>query len=630
VLLVKFGIIWDIKIFMGTDDTIQYAVVGISALYHDSGVALLGHDGALLFAGHEERYTRIKHDKNPPVQALLRAKAYAEQQGIIITDAYYYEDPDLKKDRQLYNLGYLWASSSSGFKGFAEKIATTDEKKLIRGFVAQILGQAIPLHFQTLHHMSHACSAFLPSPFCKALTVVLDGVGEWETSSAYVCEGQNLKKIWSKRFPHGLGLFYSAFTQLCGFRVNSGEYKLMGLAPYGEPIFLELILDKVLIEKPAPAYFELDLSYFDFLSGKRMVSEKLLHLFGLKEIPQESDIQKTHLDIAASAQKALEQVCGTLIADLLQKTGNSNVCLAGGVGLNCVNNSHLIISGAAQQIFIQPAAGDAGCAYGAALDGVRRRHGFKRENMPIPYLGSDYSRTDVIEALRKRKIEQYEIPETPDAYLNTVAQMLEGRLIGGWFWGRSEFGPRALGARSIIARPDGADMQSRVNLKVKFRESFRPFAPIVLEEEAQDFFEQCVSSPYMLRTYKVKDCVPAGPLRDSALEENAVITHLKKTEGQFQSITHVDGSARVQTVSKNNGIFYDLLQKYKKLRGSSVLINTSFNVRGEPIVETPLNAVDCFLGTDIDFLAIQGVIVRKVDVPESALNRKYKDKYDLD
>ncbi|MBV1900916.1 MAG: hypothetical protein KUG56_04510, partial [Kordiimonadaceae bacterium] len=470
------------------DQKNKKAVLGLSALYHDSGVALVGHDGEILFAAHEERYTRIKHDKTPPVHAIKQAQIYAAQHAIKITDAFYYEDPDLKKDRQIFNLGYLWASGSLKFKELATKAASADEKKTLKTVVRQTLGSDVPLHFKTLHHMSHACSAFLPSPFKNALTVVLDGVGEWDSSSAYMCTGNSLKKIWSRQFPQGLGLFYSAFTQLCGFRVNSGEYKLMGLAPYGEPKYLATILDKILVPKPAPEFFDLDLTYFEFLKGERMISDKLLALFGLEGIPKEGETRKVHLDIAASAQQALEHICATLISNLMQQTGQKNLCLAGGVGLNCVNNSKIMALDTVENIFIQPAAGDAGCALGAALDGIKSWPSYSRQTMPVPYLGSEYNQDAVINALEKRGVKKYSVPANHKEFIDATAALLNDRLIGGWFWGRSEFGPRALGARSIIARPDGADMQSRVNLKVKFRESFRPFAPIVLEADAATHF----------------------------------------------------------------------------------------------------------------------------------------------
>ena len=604
---------------MASDGASRCAILGVSAFYHDAAAALVSTSGDILFAAHEERYTRRKHDRSTPFHAMRAAVRFAAAEGWTIDEVAYYEDAALKADRKAHILSDL---SDTAPKAHARLTAApaVDERAAIRDAVGRLLGPQTQIAFDGLHHLSHACSAFLPSGFDEALTVVLDGVGEWDTGSAYQCRGRNLEKIWERRFPDSIGLFYSAMTQLAGFKVNSGEYKLMGLAPYGEPVFLDAFLQHVISPRPAPDYFTLNLAMFDFLRGRRMVSDALLALVGLDALPAEGALAKVHLDIAASAQAALEIVTGALVDDLLARTGQGRLCLAGGVALNCVNNAKLRALPGVDALFIQPAAGDAGGALGAALRRASTRPEFTPRPMTTVCLGSAYSQETAAEALARAGVRCWRRPDPADAYVREVAALLAQGQVGGWFQGRSEFGPRALGARSILARADDAGMQQRVNLKVKFRESFRPFAPSMLADDAAAVFDGCEASPYMLQTFTVRGADPVGPVRDDAVDEPRILTHLAQTGGRYPAVTHVDGSARVQTVSEDNGAFYDLLVAYKAATGTSVVINTSFNVRGEPIVETPSDAVDCFLGTDLDFLAIEGLIVSKADVDAELLD----------
>lgn len=605
-------------------------VIGLSALYHDSGVAVVGTDGTVHFAAHEERFSRIKHDRRLPFGALAAAKEYCADHALQPQAYAYYEDPRLKRQRQAFNLGYMWARRAPKFRSFWGKVWSEREEDQVEAAVRSVFGADASVDFSQQHHMSHAASAFFTSGFEEAVTLVLDGVGEWDTCSLYRCKGSVVEKIWHKAFPVGLGLFYSAITQLCGFKVNSGEYKLMGLAPYGDPVFFDLIKERIVPERPAPDFFDLDLSYFDFLRAETMVSGKMLDLFGLKGLPQEGAQQKIHLDIAASAQKVLEWHVSRIVTHFMTDAATGNLCMAGGVALNCVNNSVIAALDGVDSLYVQPAAGDAGGALGAALGYASRAPEFEAKPMPVPYLGRRYS-TDRVQAdLRKLGIETFRTFGDEDSFLDAVVAQLQAYRVGGWFHDRSEFGPRALGARSILARADASDMQSRVNLKVKFRESFRPFAPIVLTEDAGRIFAMEDASPYMLRTFRARDCDPAGSLAADALAEADILTHLKKTKAPYPAITHVDGSARVQTVGPENGLVYDLLSRFKAATGAGILINTSFNVRGEPIVETPANAISCFLGTDIDFLAMEGTLVCKEDVPKTLLKQSYRNSYDLD
>lgn len=605
-------------------------VIGVSALYHDSGVAVVGTDGTVHFAAHEERFSRIKHDRRLPFGALSAAKDYCVEHGLQPHAYAYYEDPRLKRQRQAFNLGYMWARRAPKFRSFSSKVWSEREKDQVEAAVRSVFGADVSVDFSQQHHMSHAASAFFTSGYDEAVTLVLDGVGEWDTCSLYHCKGSAVEKIWHKEFPVGLGLFYSAITQLCGFKVNSGEYKLMGLAPYGDPVFFDLIKDRIAPERPAPDFFDLDMSCFDFLRGETMVSSKMLKLFGLTKLPHEGVQQKIHLDIAASAQKVLEWHVGRIVSYFMADTASGNLCMAGGVALNCVNNSAVAALDCVGSLYVQPAAGDAGGALGAALNKASRMQQFKAKPMPVPYLGRCYSKDQVRADLQKLGIENFLTFDSDDEFLDAVVGQLVDYRVGGWFHGRSEFGPRALGGRSILARADDTAMQSRVNLKVKFRESFRPFAPIVLNEDAPQVFDIDGPSPYMLRTYMVKDCEPAGSLKAGRLDEGDILAHLQKTVAPYPAITHVDGSARVQTVGPENGLVYDLLSRFKAETGAGILINTSFNVRGEPIVETPANAISCFLGTDIDFLAMEGTLVCKEDVPKPLLKQSYRNSYDLD
>ena len=609
----------------------RYATLGISAFYHDSAAAIVLHDGEIAFAAQEERFSRIKHDKRFPFSALGAAKRWAESHAIEIQDAVFYESPSLKRERQAFHLGFLRGSGSRAFWRTARNLWESDESETARRSLAKIFGPDLRLRFDCNHHLAHACSSFLVSGYDEAAAIVIDGVGEWATTSIFACRGTQMEPIWERRFPHSLGLYYSAFTQLLGFKVNSGEYKLMGLAPYGTPVYVDRILENVLRPTGDSSVFELNLQCFGFLQTERMVSETLLQLFDMRELPKEGSWSKQQLDIAASAQRTLEIICEALARHAIAITGQHKICLAGGVALNCVNNSKIHALPEVSDLFVQPASGDAGGALGAALCGARDSPDFRRRAMPVPYLGPNYSRKSVVLAARSRGIESaaYAI-EDRDDYLNAVVDLLAEGSVVGWFHGRSEFGPRALGARSILSRADSLDAQRRVNALVKFRESFRPFAPVVLQDEADLWFEGCVSSPFMLETYPARAAQPAGHFLGEDANAAAIVDHLDLTRAPHPAVTHVDGSARVQTVACDGGIFWELLQRCRLRIGSSVLINTSFNVRGEPIVETPGDAMDCFLGTDIDALAIEGVLFRKAEISKGSLRASHRAIYSLD
>lgn len=590
------------------------AILGISAYYHDSGIALVSYEGDILYATHEERFSRIKFDPSFPNHSLLEVIKFAQRNGYSIEDVAYYEKPWIKKTRQYANLGYMLVNGNfEKFQLFFKKIFRTNEVADLNKALTQypdLSGKKINF---IEHHESHASSVFFTSGLSKAITIVIDGVGEWNTTSVWLGKGVSLKKVWARNFPHSIGLAYSAFTQLCGFKVNSGEYKLMGLAPYGEPIYADLILEKVIQRKPYPYFYALNLDFFGFLSGDRMANDRLLNLFGLNSfINDERLLTKIHLDIAASIQKVLEQIVSDIALHFINKYKINNLCLAGGVALNCVMNSKLGALTEVQEIFLQPACGDAGGALGAALALAKESPNFKNTRIQDPYLGNSYDVKDVRAVLEGSKNISFEYYADSGQYLHEVATLLADGNVGGWFFGRSEFGPRSLGARSIIAIPSGSEVQKRINLKVKFRESFRPFAPASLIEDAFNLFEMDFKSPFMLRTVRAKNNMSPGPMIENQINEKAILKHLSKNKDRLASVIHVDNSARIQTVDNQYSMFYKLLQVIKERLGTSICINTSFNVRGEPIVESPLDAVKCFLGTDLDFLAIEGFIVKKI------------------
>lgn len=563
-------------------------ILGLSCFYHDSAAALV-RDGVIVAAAQEERFTRRRHDERFPVEAI---RFCLERGGIAMKDVdlvVFYDKPLLKFERLLRS--YLWAAPS-GLRSFAAAIPVWMKDKL---WMKELIRESLEWDGEILfteHHESHAASAFYPSPFKEAAVLTMDGVGEWAVASIGKGDGARLDLLSEMRFPHSLGLLYSAFTYYCGFRVNSGEYKLMGLAPLGEPRHKDLILSK-LLDLKADGSFRLDLSYFDYVAGLTMTSPKFHALFGMPPRAPEGDIPQAYRDVAASIQAVCEEIMVRMARTARAKTGSKNLCLAGGVALNCVGNGRIVREKIFDEVWIQPAAGDAGGALGAALFawhavlGKPRAPG-PRDGQQGSLLGPDYS-DDAIEAVLKAKGAKYR--RAPDVAKEAASLVAKGKVVG-WFQGRMEYGPRALGARSILGDARDPKMRSTLNLKIKFRESFRPFAPAVLAEKAAEWFDLGVESPYMLLTAAARDA------------------------GALPTTTHADGSARVQTVRReDNAPFHDLLKAFEAETGCPAVANTSFNVRGEPIVCRPEEAWACFRRTGMDALAIGSFLLVKEDQP---------------
>ncbi len=612
-------------------------ILGISAYYHDSAAALVC-DGVIAAASQEERYTRKKHDAGFPGNAI---KNCLEQAGIGLGDIdqiVFYDKPLLKFERLLET--YV-SFAPRGFTSFLTAMPVWLKEKLylksiLRKELADLGGlkpAELPELLFNLHHQSHAASAFFPSPYQEAAVMCLDGVGEWATTSVWHGRGNTLEPLWEIKFPHSLGLLYSAFTYFTGFKVNSGEYKLMGLAPYGQPKYCDVILDN-LLDLKEDGTFRLQMKYFDFATGLKMTSQKFSDLFGRPPRNPEADITQMEMDLAASIQKVTELVVLRLAKTVHEETGSPNLCLAGGVALNCVSNGRLLREGPFENIWIQPAAGDAGGALGAALTGWYEYHGNPRtvdnrvqDSMQGSYLGKRYS-DDEITAQLDRIGAIYKKPDDDELYRELAAILADGKVVG-WFRGRMEFGPRALGGRSIIGDPRNTAMQSTMNLKIKYRESFRPFAPAVLAEKVSEFFDLDQASPYMLIVSDVRD-----EHRIAMTEEQQAlfgIDRLKIPRSQVPAITHVDYSARIQTVHREtNPGFHRLLQEFDKKTGCPMLVNTSFNVRGEPIVCTPEDAFRCFMRTEMDYLVIENYIMVKSDQPEWEKDDSWKDEFELD
>ena len=608
-------------------------VLGISAFYHDSAAALI-EDGQILSAAQEERFTRRKHDAQFPRLAI---EFCLGQSGHSLSEVDYiafYDKPFLKFERLLET--YL-AFAPRGFESFRtampiwlrEKLF---QKRMLRRTLAK-LNHGIDLGSRLLfaeHHQSHAASAFFASPFKQAVILTLDGVGEWATTSASIGNGSRLEMFKEIHFPHSLGLLYSAFTHYAGFKVNSGEYKLMGLAPYGSPRFRDLILDS-LIDLKADGSFRLDLSYFDYCVGLRMTNAKFEQLFGGPARKPESPITQRDMDLAASIQSVTEEVILRLTRALAAETGISNLCLAGGVALNCVANGKVWRDRRFENIWIQPAAGDAGGALGAALAAYHQflnqpRRFENQDLMRGSYLGPSFSQQEIERRLAAVGA-QFEVCDD-ETLLNASADALAAGKALGWFQGRMEFGPRALGARSILADPRSPTAQRTLNLKVKFRESFRPFAPSVLREEVQDWFDLDHDSPYMLLVADVKK----DRRRELTSEELSRfgIERLNIVRSEIPAVTHVDHSARIHTVHREtNPRYHALLRAFSQRTGCPVLVNTSFNIRGEPIVCTPEDAWRCFMGTAIDSLAIGNCFIDKAR-QNSAASHEYAASFELD
>jgi carbamoyltransferase len=610
-------------------------VIGISAYYHDSAACLL-IDGEIFAAAQEERFTRVKHDSEFPVNSIHYCLSEAKLSAVDIDYVVFYDKPFLKFERLLET--YL-AFAPKGFQSFVTALPVWLKDKLFQRSVItkalrECLGPNIDWESRLLfseHHLSHAASAFFPSPFQRAAVLTMDGVGEWTTTSLAIGNGSSLSVLKEIHFPHSLGLLYSALTYYAGFKVNSGEYKVMGLAPYGTPRYANLIKD-YLIDIKDDGSFALNMSYFNFCTGLTMTSERFHQLFGGPPRQPESMLTQREMDLAASIQAVTEEVVIKLARGIAKESEERNLCLAGGVALNCVANGKLLREKIFDQIWIQPAAGDAGGAIGAALGAHHIMLDRPRvlnpeiDRMKGSYLGPAYTR-DTIEHQLTNCGANFTVFSENEVIERTANALAEGKAIG-WMSGRMEFGPRALGGRSIIADPRSPTMQKLLNLKVKYRESFRPFAPSVLREDVSEWFDLDTDSPYMLLVADV------GPdkRREMTSAERALfgIDKLNVPRSEIPAVTHVDYSARIQTVHKEtNPRYHKLISAFKRLTGCPVLVNTSFNVRGEPIVCSPEDAFRCFMGTELDFLVIENVMMAKTE-QEQALARRYTSVYALD
>ncbi len=610
------------------------SILGISAFYHDSAASLI-IDGKIIAAAQEERFTRKKHDSNYPYNAVKFVLKYSNLKLSEVDHVVFYEKPFLKFERLLET--YV-AFAPKGYVQFAKAMPIWMKEKL---FQKKMLMDCLKENdenfkderkiFFSEHHMSHAASAFFPSSFDEAIILTADGVGEWATSTVAIGKKNNIEIKKEIHFPHSLGLLYSAFTYYTGFKVNSGEYKLMGLAPYGEPKYSNKIKDN-LIDIKDDGSFRLNQDYFNYATGLTMTNEKFNNLFGEKPRNSKNEkITQFHMDVASSIQNVTEEIMLKISSSLRQEYNLKNLCLAGGVALNCVANGKILEKKIFEKIWIQPAAGDAGGSLGAALalwhiEKNNERKVNKFDQMQGSYLGPEYS-NDEIEKSLKEIGANYEVLNEEDILNRTVEDLSKKNAIG-WFQGRMEFGPRALGARSILGDPRSETMQRDLNLKVKYRESFRPFAPSVLKEDVSEWFNIKEESPYMLLVANIN--------KDKQTEMNNDekklfgINKLNVKRSKVPAVTHVDYSSRIQTVcEETNSKYFKLIKKFKEKTGCPIIINTSFNVRGEPIVNTPIDAFNCFMGTDLDILVIGNFYLRKKN-QNIKLKKNYKDKYELD
>jgi carbamoyltransferase len=609
------------------------SILGISAFYHDSAACIL-IDGKIIAAAQEERFTRKKHDSDYPHNAIEFVLKYTNLKLSEVDQIVFFEKPFLKFERLLET--YV-AFAPNGFVSFAKAMPLWIKEKL---FQKNLLFNKLKKHdenyksdeniFFSDHHLSHAASAFFPSPFHEAVILTADGVGEWATTTVAVGKNENLEIKKEIHFPHSLGLLYSAFTYYTGFKVNSGEYKLMGLAPYGNSIYEDKV--KQLLDLKEDGTFRLDQKYFNYATGLTMTNEKFNNLFGQKpRNPKNEKITQFHMDIAASIQKVTEEIMIKLAKSIREEYGVRNLCLAGGVALNCVANGKILKEKIFDNIWIQPAAGDAGGSLGAALalwyiDQGNKRSVNPNDDMKGSYLGNEYNQEEIERQLKAAgaNFETLKYEELIDK----TSEFLSNEKAIGWFQGRMEFGPRALGCRSILGDPRSDKMQRNLNLKVKYRESFRPFAPSVLREDLAEWFEMNVDSPYMLLVANIN---PNKKIEMNDGEKNLFgIDKLNVKRSDIPAVTHVDYSARIQTVTKNtNKRYYDLISKFKQKTGCPVIVNTSFNVRGEPIVNTPKDAFNCFMGTELDFLVIGNCILDKTK-QDPHLRKDYTKEFELD
>ncbi len=614
-------------------------ILGISCFYHDSAAALI-KEGEIITAAQEERFSRKKHDSSFPVKSI---KYCLNSQKINLKDIkaiVYYEKPLLTFERLLET--YI-ATSPRGLRSFIAAMQVwLKEKIFLKSFLKKEFKKIqtsliphekpfIPKLLFSEHHLSHAASAFYPSPFKEAVILCMDAVGEWATTSAWIGKDNEIKPLWEINFPHSLGLLYSAFTYYCGFKVNSGEYKLMGLAPYGEPKYVELIKNN-LIDIKEDGTFRLDMSYFKYHRGFKMTSKKFYNLF--KNLPRDKNekITQFYMDVAASIQVVTEEVVIKLAKTLRNETGLSNLCLAGGVALNCVANGKILKERIYDDIWIQPASGDAGSSIGGALLAhydyfKNNRYINPKDSMKGSLLGPNFSNEYIINYLNSINA-SFKILNDEELFQEVANSIEKGKVIG-WFNGPMEFGPRALGARSIIGDPRNTKMQSIMNLKIKYRESFRPFAPSILEEDLSSQFDTDVKSPYMLLVSKVKKSLWKVNPKNEKVKKG--LDKLNTERSLIPAVTHVDYSARVQTVSKEfNPRYYNLIKQFKEITNCPTLINTSFNVRGEPIVCTPKDAYRCFMRTEMDILVLQNQILYKDKQINIKMNENWFQEFDLD
>ena len=611
-------------------------ILGISAYYHDAAACLL-ESGDITAAAQEERFTRKKHDAQFPRHAIDYCLAEA---GVSITglDAVVFYDKPLVKFERLIET-YI-ADAPRGFRSFLTAMPIWLKEKLylkslLKKELADLAGsskKALPQLLFAEHHQSHAASAFFPSPFDEAAVLCMDGVGEWATTSVWLGKGNQLTPLWQIDFPHSLGLLYSAFTYFTGFKVNSGEYKLMGLAPYGTPRHVDVIRDH-LIDIKADGTFRLQMDYFDYATGLRMTNEKFSALFGREPRAPESALTQDDMDIAASVQAVTEEIVLKIAQTIHRETAVDHLCLAGGVSLNCVANGRLLREGPFKRLWVQPAAGDAGGALGCALAvwhqyaNKPRQSSGAMDRMRGAYLGPSFSSDEISAALDQLGAE-YHVHRDEDLF-SLLAELLDQGKVLGWFQGRMEFGPRALGARSIIGDPRKTDMQSVMNLKIKYRESFRPFAPAVLSERVADYFDQTTESPYMLLVANVQnDRRKIVEPSDGTLFG---IEQLKQIRSEIPAVTHVDYSARLQTVHRDtNPRFHALLEAFDAKTGCPVVVNTSFNVRGEPIVCSPTDAYRCFMRTEMDCLVVENYLLLKKEQPQWTEQGDWRHEFELD
>ena len=603
-------------------------ILGISAFYHDSAAALL-KDGEIIAAVQEERFTRKKHDYSFPSQAVNYCLKEAQITSDQLKYIAFYDKPFIKFNRILET--YL-TYAPKGILSFVKAIPLWIRKKLwILDLIAKETNFDGTILFPE-HHESHAASAFFPSPFKNAAFLTMDGVGEWATSSFGIGDDNHVKILSELHFPHSLGLLYSAFTYFTGFKVNSGEYKVMGLAPYGQPKYVQKIYDH-LIDVKADGSFKMNMDYFNYAVGLKMTNHRFAELFDGPPRKPESALTQREMDLARSVQEVTEDIMLRMAGHVKKTTDQKNLCMAGGVALNCVGNGKILRSGLFENIWIQPAAGDAGGALGAALiahyhqDNNKRSINGKRDTQKGSYLGPEYSDNDIKAYLDQNKIPYKHLSH--EELLETVTKYLIEEKVIGWFQGRMEFGPRALGNRSIIGDARSADMQKKMNLKIKYRESFRPFAPSVLADHVNEWFNLDEESPYMLLVADVRN----DKLKHLTEEQKSVkgLDLLNLVRSKIPAVTHIDNSARIQTVNRlDNPIYYDLIDNFYKQTGCPVIINTSFNVRGEPIVESPSDAYICFMRTEMDILVLGSFLLNKTNQPEFKDKSDWKREYELD